>query len=501
MFAAQFVGSEFMTETDEAKMVVTFSTPPGTTLQQASDRCAEVEEVVQRMPEVIASYVTVGGTNTPVTDGRILFKLTDASDRQLTAMELMDSTRILLRSVPGIKYSVGRGDQEGGGEKPVEISVQGDDRDEIARLVHEVQAIVYETAGATDVDNTLEEGKPEINVAVRRQAADDLGLNLAVIPMTIRGLIEGDVVTRYKEGDEEYDVRVQLDQSYRSSLEDISRMLIKSEKEIPGREEFLVSLGSVADITRGSSIGEYLRFDRQNEARVNANVLTGAFAGTISGMIMEKAAEIRTPPGYTIEVVGTAEMMERSFANILKALFLSVIFIYLLLASQYESFTDPLSIMFSLPLSLVGAILGLLGSSFSIMSLIGIVMLMGLVTKNAILLIDFVKQRRQRGVGRTEAILDAGPIRLRPILMTTFATVFGMLPLALGLGPGAELRSPMARAVIGGMLSSTLLTMVVVPVVYTIIDDVTVFVFGRRRKTEAPVLEGAAAHGELGSAQ
>jgi HAE1 family hydrophobic/amphiphilic exporter-1 len=178
-------------------------------------------------------------------------------------------------------------------------------------------------------------------------------------------------------------------------------------------------------------------------------------------------------------------MMAESFANIIKALLLAVIFIYLLLASQYESFFDPFSIMLSLPLSLVGAILALAitGTSLSIMSLIGIVLLMGLVTKNAILLIDFVKQQRQKGVSREKAILIAGPIRLRPILMTTFATVFGMLPLALGLGPGAEIRAPMARAAIGGMISSTLLTLVVVPVVYTIIEDI-VGLF--RSKKKAP---------------
>ena len=176
--------------------------------------------------------------------------------------------------------------------------------------------------------------------------------------------------------------------------------------------------------------------------------------------------------------------MNESFQNILKSLFLAIIFIYLLLASQYESFFDPLSIMLSLPLSMVGAIPALLGQSFSIMSLIGIVLLMGLVTKNAILLIDFVKQQRAEGIPRTEAILKAGPIRLRPILMTTFAMVSGMAPLALGLGPGAELRLSMARAVIGGIISSTLLTLVVVPVVYTLIDD---FVWLFRRKAVQPV--------------
>jgi multidrug efflux pump subunit AcrB len=213
-------------------------------------------------------------------------------------------------------------------------------------------------------------------------------------------------------------------------------------------------------------------------------VLSTAFAGTVTGLIEEQTQQIKLPPGYKIMPVGTAEIMREAFANIFKALALAVIFIYLLLASLYESFIDPFSIMLSLPLSLVGAILALIGSSFSIISLIGIVLLMGLVTKNAILLIDFVKQQRQKGVPRFDAILIAGPIRLRPILMTTFAMVFGMLPLALGIGPGAEIRAPMARAAIGGIISSTLLTLVVVPVVYTLIEDF--FGLFRRSDQEIP---------------
>jgi len=264
--------------------------------------------------------------------------------------------------------------------------------------------------------------------------------------------------------------------------------LVLSDKDLPNGDKLLVPLGRVAKLQKSSSIGQYNRFDRQREVRVNANVASWAFAGTVSSEIMEEVALIDLPPGYSVNLVGEQEMMEESFTNILKALFLAVIFIYLLLASQYESFFDPLSIMISLPLSLVGAILGLVGSSFSIMSLIGIVLLMGLVTKNAILLIDFVKQEREKGVSRTEAILKAGPIRLRPILMTTLATVFGMLPLALGLGPGAEFRSPMAKAVIGGMLSSTLLTLVVVPVVYTLIDDFVGF-FRKNKEDKVEIIK------------
>ncbi|MEW5994147.1 MAG: efflux RND transporter permease subunit, partial [Candidatus Zixiibacteriota bacterium] len=482
--AAQFIGTEFIAEMDRAKLAIDIETPPGTDLVETSKRFEEVEGVVKGLAEVTATYVTIGAGTDPVTQGRILVRLTDASHRELSARELMDSVRIMLRTVPGIKYAVGRGEGEGGSDKPVEFSVRGDDVKELTRLTHRVQAIFSNVDGTTDIDNTLQEGKPEIQIEVDRKLANDLGLNLGEIAMTIRSLVEGEVVTHYKEGDEEYDVRVRLEEGFRSSKEDVGRILIQSRNKDNNDDNLLIPLDRVARLAKASAIGEYNRFDRQREVRVNANVLSTAFAGTVTNLIEEQAEQIELPPGYKILPVGTAEIMRESFTNIFKALALAVIFIYLLLASLYESFVDPFSIMLSLPLSLVGAILALLGSSFSMISLIGIVLLMGLVTKNAILLIDFVKQQRQKGVSRFDAILTAGPIRLRPILMTTFAMVFGMLPLALGIGPGAEIRAPMARAAIGGITSSTLLTLVVVPVVYTLIEDF--FNIFRRGKPQEP---------------
>ena len=447
------------------------------------------------MTEVTGSFVTIGSGNNPVTDGTALFLLDPVEDRDLSAQELADSARVLVSELPGMRVAVALEQSEGGG-KPVEISIRGENRAELASLAHEVQQIAYGIQGATDIDNTLVEGKPEIQVTVDRQLADDLGLSLMTIPQTVRSLIEGDVITQFKDGEEEYDVRIKLQKQFRTSGQDIGRIIVKSTKDDPSGKKLLVPLNRVARFERRTSISEYNRFDRQNEARVNANVLTGSYGGTVVSEIMTKVAEqIKPPPGYVVAPTGTNEIMTESFANIFKALLLSIVFIYVVLASLYESFWDPFSIMLSLPMSLIGAIavLWATGSALSIMSMIGIVMLMGLVTKNAILLIDFVKQQRESGVGRFDAILQAGPIRLRPILMTTFATVFGMLPLALGLGPGAELRAPMARAVIGGMISSTVLTLVVVPGVYTLIDDFVGFFRKKKRQDTKPeVTEGNA---------
>jgi len=492
LVAVALVGAEFFPRTDEGRMIVTVETPPGSTLEETSERMAEIEAVVKELPEVTSSLVTIGAGNSPVTNGSILFLLTDLGERELSALQIIDSTRYLLRTIPGINYSIGTQEHRGGGGKSIEISIRGDDRDDLTRLAHRVQSILYNSPGAVDVDNTLEEGKPEIQIEVDRKMADDLGLSLAAIPMTVRALVEGEVVTRYKEGDDEYDVRVKLDERFRTSADQVGRIMVESDKKVAGKDVFLVPLNRVAQMDKLTSIGEFRRYDRQKEVRVNANVPAGAFAGTVTGQLMEEVSQIPLPPGYVIAPTGEEEIRQESNKHIFNALILAIVFIYLVLASQYESFVDPLSIMFSLPLSLVGAFFALkiTNTSLSIMSLIGIVMLMGLVTKNAILLIDFVKQQRAKGVSRTDAILTAGPIRLRPILMTTFATVFGMLPLALGIGPGAELRAPMARAAIGGMISSTLLTLVVVPVVYTLLDDaVNLF---RRNKKHPETVEAAA---------
>ncbi len=482
LWTTQFLGKEFLTESDEGRFVVSIDTPPGTTLGETAKRIAQIEDIVRDIPEVTASFVTIGASNDPVTRGSVLFKLVDRAERPLSATQYMDSVRLLIARIPGVKTGVSLGHNEGGGGKPVEISIRGEDLSELATMARRVQKIMNTVSGAVDIDNTLEEGKPELQAVIDRKQADDLGLSLAAIPLTVRALVEGDVVTRFKDGMEEYDVRVRLDEPFRSSADDIGRILVLSRTELPAGGKLLIPINRVAKFSKEEAIGQYNRLNRQREVRVNCNVQTGSFAGTITDQVMAEVVKMQLPPGYIIEPTGMSKIMAESFANIYKALALAVIFIYLLLASQYESFFDPFSIMLSLPLSLVGAFLGLLGSSLSVQSLIGIVLLMGLVTKNAILLIDFVKQQREKGVARTEAILIAGPIRLRPILMTTFAMVFGMLPLATGLGPGGEFRAPMARAVIGGVISSTLLTLVVVPVVYTLIDDFVGF-FRRKQPT------------------
>ncbi len=489
-----------MPQTDEGKLVVGIETPPGTDLATTSSRMAQVEQLISKFQGVDLIFTTIGSGQTGVNEGTIFVKLVDKNLRPLSAKAMVDSVRKVIAMVPGIKSAVATEEDQGGSSRAVEISIRGNDLGILADLSHKVEGIFKKTPGTVDLNNNLEEGKPELKITIDRDLANDLGINVFQVASTIRSLVDGEVVTRYKEGDKEYDVRVRLNESQRANADDIGRLMIASNKDIEGKRTFLVPLSHLAQIEKSASIGKYNRYDRLREIRVGSNVTSGVFSGTAINDIMKVAKDIAIPPGYYVGMTGFGEMQQESFGYIFLALGLAVIFVYLLLASQFESFFDPFSIMFSLPMSLVGAIVALLvfKNSISIMSLIGIIMLMGLVTKNAILLIDFVKQNRRRGVSRREAILIAGPIRLRPILMTTFAMVFGMLPLALGFGPGAELRAPMARAVIGGLISSTLLTLVVVPVVYTIIDDIVAFFM--KRETIQPEKESLEDEGAVGQA-
>ena len=348
-----------------------------------------------------------------------------------------------------------------------------------------------------DVATSFEASKPEVRIKLDRDKASDLGVNVYSVAAAVRAMVDGFVASQYQEGGDQYDVRVRLKEANRSSIADIQNLMVMSNNKGPHGEKINVRLGDIARVYEGVGPSIIQRYNRQREVRVGANT-SNRFTGEVVADVGKQLAGIQLPPGYDIQLVGMSEMQEESFLNIFISLLLAIVFVYIILAMQFESFVYPFSIMLSLPMSLIGAVLALLitGSSMSVVALIGIIMLMGLVTKNAILLIDYTNIQRERGLSRTEALLVAGPTRLRPILMTTLAMIFGMMPVALGLGEGSEFRSPMGQAVIGGLITSTLLTLIVVPVVYTILDDfsfgglvrvfVRVFSFAKKKK-EIPV--------------
>jgi HAE1 family hydrophobic/amphiphilic exporter-1 len=468
----RFLGTEFFPESDQSEFTVGVNASPGTSLDQTAAICERIETVMRKRPEVTTLLTTIGAGNDPITKGNILVKLLKKAERKKGIKQIMAEVRRDLRDLPGANLSILVSQGPGGGTKPVVMSVRGEDLSKLEQLGDKVERIVRTTPGAVDVENSLETSKPEIRIRIDREKASDLGLNVGLIAASIRALVDGAVATQYAEGGEQYDVRVQLRKEDRTSLENVGNLTIKSSKDTRDLQKIIVPISYVASVKQGSGPSKINRYDRQREIRIDANT-SGRTLGEVLAGIQKQTAGISLEPGYSIGVTGSGEMQAESFQNILISLVLGIVFVYIVLAAQFENFWYPFSIMLALPMSLIGAVIALLvfGSAISIISLIGIIMLMGLVTKNGILLVDYTGVLRDRGMKRTEALVEAGATRLRPILMTTFAMIFGMVPIAFSVSEGSEFRSPMGQAVIGGLVTSTLLTLFVVPVVYSLIDD------------------------------
>jgi HAE1 family hydrophobic/amphiphilic exporter-1 len=314
--------------------------------------------------------------------------------------------------------------------------------------------------------------------------ASDLGVGVENIGASLRVLLAGDAASTWKApNDQIYDVRVRLPRSDRNTAEDLGRVYLASAQLNADGSPKMVALRQVADFVPTTGAAQINRKDLSREVLMTANA-SGRPAGDLGQSIKAEIDRIALQPGYRFVMGGSTKDIQETMGHALTALVLAIIFIYLILASQFASFLQPLAIMASLPLALSGVLIALLvaRSTLNIFSIIGFVMLMGLVTKNAILLVDFINHKLAEGLDRSSAVIEAGRVRLRPILMTTSAMIFGMLPLALGVGEGSEQRAPMAHAVIGGIITSTLLTLVVVPVLYTYMDDLIKLVRGRRKR-------------------
>jgi HAE1 family hydrophobic/amphiphilic exporter-1 len=498
------LGGDFMPDFNQGEYQVNIKATPGATLAETKARALQVVRRLKSMPDVDYTYTTIGEagiTQRPVTEGVIYVKL---KPQRKTFSEVVADARRAVADIPGLTY----GFTEAGpfGQKPVQYTVRGPDVDELDRLSRELVQRMATIRGLEDVETSLEKSKPELRVEFDRDRAGDLGLNVAPVAMTLRAALTGEVASTIEDAEgDSHDVRVRLRPDQRRYAEDLLALRVPTDKDDANGDKILVPLGEVARAVPASGPSTIRRMDLQREVRISGSN-AGRSLGEVAADIESAVAAMKLPPGYDVRPVGDSEELKKMFSNMLQTLFLAIIFIYLILASQFGSFLHPFAIMLSLPLSLVGVAVALLatGDSLNIMSMIGLIMLMGLVTKNAILLVDFTNQARAKGVPRDEALIKAGSTRLRPIVMTTLAMIFGMLPLAFAIGAGAELRAPMARAVIGGLITSTLLTLVVVPVVYTYLDGLRPEAVRewlgsrRRRKAEAAVRvpEGAVPAGD-----
>ncbi len=485
------LGGDFMPDFNQGEYQVMIKATPGATLAETRERALQVVRRLKKLPDVDYTYTTIGTagiTQRPPTEGVVYVKLKPTRGKSFS--QVLSDARRAVSDVPGLTY----GFTEAGpfGQKPLQYSVRGPEVDELDRLSRELVQRMAKIRGLEDVETSLEKSKPELRVEFDRERAGDLGLNVAPVAMTLRAALTGEVATTIEDSSgDSHDVRVRLRPDQRRFAEDLLGLRVPTDKDDPHGDKILVPLGEVARAVPASGPSTIRRKDLQREVRISgAN--SGRSLGEVAADIEAAAAAMKLPPGYDVMPGGDSEELKKMFSNMLQTLTLAIIFIYLILASQFGSFFHPFAIMLSLPLSLVGVAVALLstGDSLNIMSMIGLIMLMGLVTKNAILLVDFTNQARAKGTPRDEALIKAGSTRLRPIVMTTLAMIFGMLPLAFAIGAGAELRAPMARAVIGGLITSTLLTLVVVPVVYTYLDGlrpeaVREWVAARRRRRAA----------------
>jgi hydrophobic/amphiphilic exporter-1 (mainly G- bacteria), HAE1 family len=482
--------SEFFPQFDQGEFVVLFKSAPNASIDETSNRLQAVVSTLRSFPEVDRYYASIGaGDAGTVRDARVYIKLTDRSRRTRSEQQIERDLRARLLKIAGIVPALGQAASLDN-RKPLLVELRGEDIDVLKRYSQRLKDSLYNMPGVVDLEATLEHDTPEYRLIVDRERAADVGLNTGTIAGAVGPLVGGQVVTTFQDEDgEARAVRVRLPAGLRQDAPQIQQLRIAG-----GRPSApaLIPIGSIARYELSTTPSEIGRMDLSRQVVVSGN-LDGLALGTAVAKVREAVGALGLPPGYRAVISGENEAMEESFRYMREALVLAIVFVYLILAAQFESFVDPLSIMLSLPLSIVGmaAMLFITGDTINIMSLIGLIMLMGLVTKNAILLIDFSKVLRSRGLDRTQAVIEAGRTRLRPIIMTTSAMVFGMLPLALGLGSGGEMRAPMARAVIGGLITSTMLTLVVVPIVYTLLDDLAAWARGHRRKAAAAPVTAA----------
>ena len=467
------LGTEFVPKADFSETNISFYTPVGSSLEATEAKARQVEAIVRSYPEVKYTLATI---NTGNAQGKIYaavyVRLVDRKLRSRNVDEISGALRERLRQVPGITVTHAGLVDAVGGNKQIEFSLQGPDLKELERLSQLVSEAIRPIPGLVDLDSSVKPDKPVIDVEVHRDAASDLGLSVAQIAASLRVLVAGQTVGNWRAPDDQtYDVNVRLAPDARVAPNQLERLPFATGTNADGSSR-IVRLNQLATVKEATGPNQINRRDLTREVAINANAYLRS-AGEVSTDIRARLDGIAFPPGYRYAFSGSTKNMAESFGYAVSALVMAVIFIYMILASQFKSFLQPLALMTALPLTLIGVVLALLmfRSTLSMFSVIGVVMLMGLVTKNAILLVDFAIRMREEGMERSEALLMAARVRLRPILMTTLAMIFGMVPLAFALTEGSEQRAPMGQAVIGGVITSSLLTLVVVPVAYCYLDD------------------------------
>lgn len=454
--------SEFMPKEDRGDFFADLKLPVGASLEATSAAARDVEAEVLAIPGVRTVYTIVGFEDRDEV-ARLRVQLVDKADRE-PQDAFKAQVRGLLEQVPAATVQLAEpGMIDGLGDwPPLMLIVKGDDLTELGVQAERIEAILAKIEGTTDTKLSTGPGRPELHLDIDRAVAADRGVPAGLVAMTARQLVDGNVVGTLRDGGDEADIRVRAADRFRNDPTAIGALPLPSPRGF-------VTLGEVAQVRMGAGPSEIERVDRMRAVTVSSQLETGASLGTVVEELKAALAAEPLPPGFLWSIEGQAKDMEETAAAMGLAMTVALAFIFMVLASQFESLIHPFTLLTSIPLSFVGAFVALFvtGNSLSMGSQIGLILLMGLVTKNAILLVDgALSNMREHGMEAVEAIRRAGPRRMRPILMTSTAMVFGMLPTAIGSGTGASFRAPMAIAVIGGVVSSTVLTLLVVPVIF-----------------------------------
>jgi HAE1 family hydrophobic/amphiphilic exporter-1 len=484
---------EFIPAQDMSRFLVRFQTPVGTSLDATDRVFRQLEEYFDSRPEVLRYGGAVGGFGGgEVNTGVMFITMKDPADRpvdpkrgrRLTQQDFMAEVRRVANSIPGCRANIQDLSQAGfsasrGGGFPVEFNIRGRDWDQLARSARDIMEEMRQSGVVTDVDSDYQVGMPEVQVVPDRNKAADLGISMAAIGGTVNAAIGGQRVGKFKDKGRRFDIRVRLLAPQRQRPEDIQRLLVRT------GQGGLVRLGDIVRIEQRPTLQTITRRDRERAITLFANVAAGVSQDEAIRRSVETARRI-LPDGYRAIPSGSSQAFAESFSSLGFAFLLGLVVAYMVLATQFNAFSHPFTVLLALPFSISGALMALFvaGQSLNVYSLLGMILLMGIAKKNSILLVDFTNQLREQGAERHDALLEACPLRLRPILMTSIATIAGALPPAMAIGPGAEVQRPMALALVGGMAVSTLLTLFVVPAAYSLLDDAITWNEARRERGE-----------------
>ncbi|WXR62313.1 efflux RND transporter permease subunit [Peptostreptococcaceae bacterium AGR-M142] len=467
------VGGEFFPSEDEGQLSITVEMPFGTSLEDSNEVAKKVEAIVDKIEEKEKVFTNVGSSSgfsrSAGNKSQIDVMLVDLKDRKRGTKEIVNELRPELEKIPGAKISVAASSSMGGGgpaSADIEIELKGDDLDTLKKISYDFVEIVKSVEGTSEVKSDTEDGDPEARIVLNRNSASYYGVTASMLASTIETSIEGKNITTFKTDGDEIDVNLSINDKVKDSIESIKQILITTTK---GEK---IPVSQIATIEYGNSPTQIARINQTRVVTISSQ-LSNRDLRSVTQDIEEKLENYNIPNGYSYKFSGSQEDMAEAFSSLLIALVLSIIIVYMILASQFESLIHPFTVMLSVPFALSGGFIALFitGRSLSVPAFIGVIMLSGIVVNNAIVLVDYINKLRERGYERKEAIIKAGFTRFRPILMTTMTTILGLLPLALGIGDGAATQAPMATVVIGGLLLSTLLTLAFIPVVYSIFDD------------------------------